>query len=132
MSPEVNFSQFFQGSQFFILVRKHALLFTRDTKYWPKFNLPCRDHFACFPEEHYFPTVLGIEDPGGTVNHSLTFVDWSRTKTTHPRTFRKDEVCKELVTFLQYAKGGMFLFARKFADDSVDALMAVADDLLRN
>ncbi|MCO5580948.1 hypothetical protein L7F22_034822 [Adiantum nelumboides] len=57
MLPEVPFSSFRVGSQFFVLNRKHAAMVVSDTKIWSKFSRPCANPNACYTEEHYFPTL---------------------------------------------------------------------------
>lgn len=132
MLPEIPYSQFRKGSQFWVLIRRHALLLVKDTKYWAKFAQRCIVPGTCYPEEHYFPTVLAIEDPDGTVNYTLTAVDWSRGEGTHPTSWTKEDLTMEFITRLQTDRGGVNLFARKFDDDTVDALLALSHDLLRN
>ncbi|KAK4431224.1 Glycosyltransferase BC10 [Sesamum alatum] len=63
MLPEVAFDRFRIGSQFFVLTRQHALVVIRDRRLWRKFKLPCFNMDSCYPEEHYFPTLLSMEDP---------------------------------------------------------------------
>ncbi|KAL0390693.1 UNVERIFIED_CONTAM: Glycosyltransferase BC10 [Sesamum calycinum] len=63
MNPEVQFDEFRVGSQFFVLTRKHALTVIKDRKLWRKFKLPCLNVDSCYPEEHYFPTLLSMQDP---------------------------------------------------------------------
>ena len=65
MMPEVLFEKFRVGSQFFVVTYKHALVVIKDWTLWRKFKLLCYQHNECFPEEHYFPTLLSMADPNG-------------------------------------------------------------------
>ncbi|KAF2318183.1 hypothetical protein GH714_002340 [Hevea brasiliensis] len=65
MLPEVPFEKFKVGSQFFVLAKRHAVLLLKDKKLWRKFKLPCLNLDSCYPEEHYFPTLLSMADPRG-------------------------------------------------------------------
>ncbi|CAI9096645.1 OLC1v1032838C1 [Oldenlandia corymbosa var. corymbosa] len=154
MLPEVKFENFRIGSQFFVLKRKHARAVARDKKLWSKFKLPCLSTSlgACYPEEHYFPTLLNMVDPGGCVPATLTSVDWNGSFAGHPRMYHGAEVGPELIWELRNREpryGGSsgggggptngsdlvrrrdpFLFARKFSPDSLGPLMSIADDVL--
>nr|POE89458.1 hypothetical protein CFP56_01814 [Quercus suber] len=77
MMPEVPFEKFRVGSQFFVVTRKHALVVIKDRTLWRKFKLPCYREDECFPEEHYFPTLLSMADPNGCTHYTLTKVNWT-------------------------------------------------------
>lgn len=152
MVPEVKFEDFRIGSQFFVLKRKHARLVVRDSRLWSKFKLPCLNWSlgTCYPEEHYFPTLLSMVDPRGCVPATLTNVDWSTgSYAGHPRMYHGGEVGPELIWDLRNRKpryGGEgsngsdwsvmtrrhdpFLFARKFSADCLWPLMSIANDVL--
>lgn len=148
MLPEVKFEDFRIGSQFFVLKRKHARIVVRDKTLWSKFKLPCLTTDTCYPEEHYFPTLLNKLDPRGCIPATLTYVDWRGSRDGHPRMYRKEEVGTELIREMKkcaprYGKEGSngsdwsvvkrrdpFLFARKFSPDSIEPLMTLADDVI--
>ncbi|KAI3872214.1 hypothetical protein MKW98_011706 [Papaver atlanticum] len=158
MLPEIPFDKFRIGSQFFVLTRKHARLVVRDRRLWSKFKLPCLQWDVCYPEEHYFPTLLNMLDPQGCVPATLTHVDWHGRSDGHPRTYEASEVRPELIIKLRGDKlryGGTedddekkingsdsskmlyqkhhddrFLFARKFSPDSLQPLMDIAEDII--
>lgn len=150
MLPEVPFSHFRLGSQFFIVTRKHARIISNDTRIWSKIRLPCmtRYTYACYPEEHYFPTLISMVDPHGCVPSTLTHVDWRGTYSGHPRTYNLSDVGPKLIqTFRnatpRYGDEGMngsdwsvrkqdrpFLFARKFAPESLTGLLDIANDVI--
>nr|ALO20337.1 hypothetical protein [Momordica charantia] len=79
MMPEVPFEKFRVGSQFFVLTRKHAVVVVNDRSLWRKFKIPCHSVDNCYPEEHYFPTLLSMMDPNGCTQYTLTRVNWTGT-----------------------------------------------------
>ncbi|CAK9169538.1 unnamed protein product [Ilex paraguariensis] len=128
MLPEVPFEKFRVGSQFFILTRRHALLVVRERKLWRKFKLPCLRVQSCYPEEHYFPTLLSMEDPNGCTHYTLTRVNWTDSVNGHPHTYRPPEVSPELIyTLRQSNSSNEYLFARKFSPDCLNPLLEIAD-----
>jgi hypothetical protein len=100
MLPEVGFKDFRIGSQFRVLTRKHARMAVRDMRIWPKFNQTCLREDTCYPEENYFPTLIHMQDPRGSVSATLTSVDWSVSAGGHPRKYKASEgavlVCEEI------------------------------------
>lgn len=131
MEPEVPFEKFKVGSQFFILTRRHAALVVKDTKLWKKFRLPCLRPDACYPEEHYFPTLLSMEDPDGCSHFTLTRVNWTGTAHGHPHSYRPPEVSAELMYKLRMSNWTYsYLFARKFTPDCLDLLMKLASKVI--
>lgn len=131
MTPEVQFDQFRVGSQFFVLTRKHALLVVKDRKLWKKFKKPCYRSDECYPEEHYFPTLLSMRDPNGCTHYTLTRVNWTGTTNGHPYTYRPNEVSPQLIHRLRESKNSeSYLFARKFSPDCLRPLMEIADSVI--
>ncbi|KAH7840735.1 hypothetical protein Vadar_020913 [Vaccinium darrowii] len=142
MLPEVPFGIFRKGSQFFVLTRKHARMVVSDTRLWSKFKLPCLRKSSCYPEEHYFPTLLNMGDQRGCVPATLTHVDWRRSHGGHPRTYKASEIGRELILALRRGRPRYgsdsrvikrrdpFLFARKFSLDSIEPLMRLATDVI--
>ncbi|KAI5068875.1 hypothetical protein GOP47_0017220 [Adiantum capillus-veneris] len=126
MLPEVPFSSFRVGSQFFVLNHKHAAMVVSDNKIWSKLSLPCANANACYAEEHYFPTLIDMEDGKCATGFTLTNVDWSVRSAdgAHPRMYRQEEVTGELIMTLR--RNGTFLFARKFGDDCLKPLLQLA------
>ncbi|XP_018837720.2 glycosyltransferase BC10-like [Juglans regia] len=133
MLPEVAFEQFRVGSQFFILNRKHALLVLRDIKLWRKFKMPCLNIDSCYPEEHYFPTLLSMEDPKGCSHYTLTRVNWTHSFDGHPHLYKPEEVSTELLHKLRVSNSSYsYLFARKFSADCLKPLMEISDDIFQD
>ncbi|KAK3036576.1 hypothetical protein RJ639_031193 [Escallonia herrerae] len=130
MLPEVPFDKFRVGSQFFILTRRHARVVLRDRRLWRKFRLPCLKVESCYPEEHYFPTLLSMEDPNGCTHYTLTRVNWTDSSNGHPHTYRPPEVSPELIYRLRESNlTYSYLFARKFSPDCLQPLLDIADDV---
>ncbi|KAL7084760.1 hypothetical protein ACP275_14G240800 [Erythranthe tilingii] len=131
MLPEVQFDEFRVGSQFFVLNRKHALMVIKDRKLWRKFKLPCLNIQSCYPEEHYFPTMLSMQDPNGCTRYTLTRVNWTDSVNGHPHTYRPPEVSPELIHRLRESNSSYsHMFARKFSPDCLTPLMEIADSVI--
>ncbi|KAI3870299.1 hypothetical protein MKX03_029688 [Papaver bracteatum] len=131
MMPEVSFDDFRVGSQFFILTRRHSLLVIRDRRLWRKFRLPCLNKESCYPEEHYFPTLLSMEDPKGCTHFTLTNVNWTGSTGGHPHEYKPGEISAELVYRLRVSNSTYsYLFARKFNADTLNPLMEIADTVI--
>ncbi|CAL1391100.1 unnamed protein product [Linum trigynum] len=97
MMPEVPFDKFRVGSQFFVLAKRHALLVLSDRKLWRKFRLQCLNLDSCYPEEHYFPTLLSMADPKGCSKFTLTNVNWTGSWDGHPYTYEAPEISAGLI-----------------------------------
>ncbi|CAK9174522.1 unnamed protein product [Ilex paraguariensis] len=129
MAPEVTITNWRKGSQWFEINRKLAVDIVQDTIYYPKFEQFCRP--ACYVDEHYFQTMLSIRSPHLLANRSVTFVDWSRGG-AHPATFGKDDITEQFFkniledqacTYNDQPSSPCFLFARKFAPNTLDPLL---------
>ncbi|XP_044460872.1 glycosyltransferase BC10-like [Mangifera indica] len=133
MLPEVPYEQFRVGSQFFILSKRHALLVIKDKRLWRKFKLPCLNLNSCYPEEHYFPTLLSMEDPAGCSGYTLTRVNWTESVSGHPHTYQAAEVSPELIDTLRQSNSSYsYFFARKFSAECLKPLMKIANDVIFN
>ncbi|KAJ0253564.1 GnTL [Hirschfeldia incana] len=131
MMPEVPYEDFRVGSQFFVMAKRHALVVIRERKLWRKFRLPCVDVGSCYPEEHYFPTLLSREDPEGCSGFTLTRVDWTGSVGGHPHTYGASEVSPRLIRSLRRSNSSLdYFFARKFSPESLPGLMEIADDVI--
>ncbi|CAL5091350.1 unnamed protein product [Urochloa decumbens] len=134
MLPEVPYERFRIGSQFFTLARRHAVLVVRERRLWRKFRQPCLPEVAaheCYPEEHYFPTLLDMADPAGVARYTLTRVNWTGSVAGHPHTYGAAEVTPGLVDELRASNHTHpHMFARKFAPDCLAPLLAMADTVL--
>ncbi|MCL7024028.1 hypothetical protein MKW94_019342 [Papaver nudicaule] len=136
MQPEVNIEDWRKGSQWFEVNRKLAVAIVEDTKFYPKFEQFCRP--ACYVDEHYFPTLLTIRTPNLLANRTITWVDWSRGG-PHPATFGKADITEEFLTRIRQGhnceynnqpSSVCFLFARKFAPNTLDPLLKFAPKIL--
>ncbi|KAA8534595.1 hypothetical protein F0562_032146 [Nyssa sinensis] len=131
MLPELPFERFRVGSQFFILTRPHSLVVIKERRLWRKFRLPCLNTDSCYPEEHYFPTLLSMEDPTGCSHYTLTWVNWTGSTGGHPHTYQPAEVSQDLVYELRASNSTYsFFFARKFSPDCLIPLMDIADKVI--
>ncbi|CAG7900544.1 unnamed protein product [Brassica rapa] len=150
MLPEIPKEDFRKGSQWFSLKRQHAIITAADSLYYSKFRDYCgpavESNKYCIADEHYLPTLFHILDPGGIVNWTLTYVDWSEKK-WHPKTYMPEDITHELlknlmsidtvshvtsdrtgvVTWTQCLWNGIkrpcYLFGRKFHADTLDKLI---------
>ncbi|KAL9368273.1 hypothetical protein Peur_039472 [Populus x canadensis] len=131
MTPEVPFKNFRAGSQFFVLTRRHALMVIEDRRLWNKFKLPCYREDECYPEEHYFPTLLSMQDPDGCTKYTLTKVNWTGTRNGHPYTYKAAEISPVLIQELRQSNySSSYLFARKFEPICLNPLMKIADKVI--
>ncbi|KAL1199830.1 Glycosyltransferase BC10 [Cardamine amara subsp. amara] len=131
MLPEIRYEDFRVGSQFFVLAKRHALMVIKERKLWRKFRLPCFDNESCYPEEHYFPTLLSLEDPKGCSHFTLTRVNWTGSVGGHPHTYGASEVSPHLIHSLRRSNSSLdYFFARKFSPDSLQPLMGIADAVI--
>lgn len=131
MLPELTFEKFRVGSQFFILSKRHALVVLKERKLWRKFRLPCLDTYSCYPEEHYFPTLLSMADPQGCSHYTLTRVNWTDSVGGHPHTYRGPEISPELIHSMRQSNFSYsYFFARKFTPDALKPLMQIADSVI--
>ncbi|KAI3897857.1 hypothetical protein MKW92_013232 [Papaver armeniacum] len=136
MEPEVSITDWRKASQWFEVNRKLAVTVVEDTKFYPKFEEFCRP--ACYVDEHYFPTLLTIRAPNLLANRTITWVDWSRGG-PHPATFGKADITEEFLTRIRQGhncdyndqpSSVCFLFARKFAPNTLDPLLKFAPKIL--
>lgn len=133
MVPEVKFADFRVGSQFFTLTRKHAIMVVNERRLWKKFRLTCLKPQSCYPEEHYFPTLLSMVDLEGCTGYTLTHVNWTDSVNGHPHTYYPNEVSLELIYNLRRSDFEQdYMFARKFSPDCLDPLMDMAEVILRD
>ncbi|XP_071732446.1 glycosyltransferase BC10-like [Rutidosis leptorrhynchoides] len=131
MVPEVKFDDFRVGSQFFTLTRKHAIMVVNERRLWNKFRLTCLKPHSCYPEEHYFPTLLSLVDLEGCTGYTLTHVNWTDSINGHPHTYYPNELSPELIYNLRRSDFKQdYMFARKFSPDCLDPLMDMADKVI--
>ncbi|XP_074329255.1 glycosyltransferase BC10-like [Apium graveolens] len=131
MVPEVPFEKFRVGSQFFILTRRHSLMVLRDKRLWRKFKIPCINVHSCYPEEHYFPTLLSMLDPKGCSSYTLTRVNWTDSVNGHPHTYYPPEVSAQLIYTLRESNSShSYLFARKFSPDCLKPLLDLSEKVI--
>ncbi|CAL4897415.1 unnamed protein product [Urochloa decumbens] len=139
LAPEVTPEQWRKGSQWFELARDLAVTVVADERYYPKFREHCRP--GCYVDEHYLPTVLTAVAPARIANRSVTWTDWSRGG-AHPATFGEGDIDEAFLTRLttevdqktcEYngqPSQVCFLFARKFAPNTLKPLLKLAPKFL--
>ncbi|GFZ20272.1 core-2/I-branching beta-1,6-N-acetylglucosaminyltransferase family protein [Actinidia rufa] len=82
-------------------------------------------------KEHYFPTLLSMEDPGGCTHYTLTRVNWTDCTDGHPHTYRPPELSPELIYKLRQSNfTHPYLFARKFSPDCLTPLLNISDSVI--
>ncbi|KAI5321373.1 hypothetical protein L3X38_030444 [Prunus dulcis] len=101
MLPHVKLEEFWIGSQFWMLKRKHARVVVGDHRLLSKFKLPCQRWDTCYPEENYFPALLDMREPGGCMPATLMHVDWRGRFDDHPRTYEASDLGPDLMTSLR-------------------------------
>ncbi|XP_042499593.1 glycosyltransferase BC10-like isoform X2 [Macadamia integrifolia] len=136
MFPVVSISDWRKGSQWFEVHRDIAIKIISDQKYYPVFRNYCQP--SCYNDEHYIPTLINIISPELNSNRSITWVDWSRPS-PHPRKFGWRLITEELLNYVRFGSNCTyngnttsicFLFARKFAADTLRPLLKIAPSLL--
>ncbi|KAK4785444.1 hypothetical protein SAY86_002133 [Trapa natans] len=114
-----------------IIFRRAAELASSERRLWKKFKLPCLNKYSCYPEEHYFPTLLSMADPKGCSHYTLTRVNWTGCFDGHPHLYLPDEVSVDLIYQLRESDLGFsHLFARKFSPGCLQPLMDMADEVI--
>lgn len=134
MFPPISLKQWRKGSQWFEMDRDTAIVVVSDKKYFPVFQNYCKGQ--CYSDEHYFPTLANVLGWDRNANRSLTWVDWSKGG-PHPARFSWSDINVELFQKLRNQTGECFktkmegpgfcfLFARKFAPNTLKRLMKIA------
>lgn len=149
MAPEVSYTAWTKGAQWFAVHRKHAVLIIVDYLYYNKFKDFCKpgqENKNCYPDEHYIQTFLHIMDPSHLSNWTVTYVDWSE-HLWHPKSFEEGDIAEDLFRTVKAIQNhehvtsetypvqtskpclwngrsqGCFLFARKFRPETAEALV---------
>ena len=138
MAPMINLRQWRKGSQWFELNRHLAVNIVADVIYHEIFMRHCRP--SCYPDEHYMPTYLNMFHGALNSNRTITWVDWS-VGGPHPVKFTRPNVTANLIesirnngticTHNSEPTSVCFLFARKFAPNSLDALLSMSSTVMK-
>lgn len=135
MRPQVTLRQWRKGSQWFEMNRDLAVEVVSDAKYAPLFESYCKP--ACYSDEHYIPTMVGIKFWRVNSNRTVTWVDWS-VWGPHPGHFGPQDLTLKTVEKLRYgrqcrynghATNMCYMFARKVLPNAVDVLLNFAPAL---
>nr|TKW03777.1 hypothetical protein SEVIR_7G065500v2 [Setaria viridis] len=143
----ITLAQWRKGAQWFEMDRALALELVADATYLPAFLEFCARRRVCFAEEHYLPTLLSMLGwERRNANRTLTYADWRRGG-SHPRTHGARDVTEELIGEIRGRRGGRgagehctgyrdgasgvcYLFARKFAPDTLEPLLRLAPKVM--
>lgn len=138
MFPDIHLRQWRKGSQWFELNRYLAISVISDTKYYDIFKKYCKP--ACYPDEHYIPTLLNMFYGSQTANRSVTWVDWSLGG-PHPATYENVNITEGFIRGIQNnstlcsyntEKTSLcYLFARKFAPSALEPLLNLTSTVMR-
>ncbi|OEL21051.1 hypothetical protein BAE44_0017930 [Dichanthelium oligosanthes] len=146
-SGNITLAQWRKGSQWFEMDRGLALELVSDGAYYPAFLEYCGRRRYCFAEEHYLPTLLSVLRWGRrNANRTLTYADWRRGG-SHPRTHGARDVTEALIREIREGGGGRtstnctggynggasgvcYVFARKFAPDTLEPLLRLAPKVM--
>ncbi|KAL5726410.1 hypothetical protein ACHQM5_009455 [Ranunculus cassubicifolius] len=137
MLPTVSISDWRKGSQWFELHRELAIVVVSDQTYYPILRKFCRD--PCLQDEHYIPTLVNIVAPGLSSNRSVTWVDWP-PRGPHPKKFNGSDITLPFVENIRFSSDCTYngessvmcwLFARKFAPDTLAPLMKLSQKVMR-
>ncbi|KAM0869007.1 hypothetical protein ACQ4PT_040962 [Festuca glaucescens] len=134
MAPAIRLPQWRKGSQWFELSRDVATSVLADTTYYPLFRKHCRP--SCYPDEHYLPTIVNRLHGARNANRTITFVDWIKGG-PHPVKYGARDVTVELIQGIRRRSDRpclynsrptsmCFLFARKFAPDTLEPLLNIS------
>ncbi|KAL3690880.1 hypothetical protein R1sor_004531 [Riccia sorocarpa] len=125
MEPQINIDKWRKGSQWFVLIRKHAEAVVNDTAIFPLFKQYCKrlslpefwranddteadDERNCIPDEHYIQTLLAIKDLEEEIERrTLTYSRWKDfdeerdRRGWHPVTFHYADASLTTITEIQ-------------------------------
>ncbi|XP_066374712.1 glycosyltransferase BC10-like [Miscanthus floridulus] len=142
----ITLAQWRKGAQWFEMDRALAVELVSDDTYFPAFREYCARNRYCFAEEHYLPTLLSVLGWTRNANRTLTYADW-RGGGSHPRTHGAGDATEALIREIRastagggfgpggennctaYNDGGSgvcYVFARKFAPDTLEPLLRLA------
>ncbi|KAF8108055.1 hypothetical protein N665_0115s0065 [Sinapis alba] len=137
MLPDIKLHHWRKGSQWFEVNRNIAIYIISDSKYYSLFKKFCRP--ACYPDEHYIPTLLNMFHGSVNANRSVTWVDWS-IGGPHPATYAADNITEEFLQSIRKNETDClyneeptslcFLFARKFAPSALAPLMNLSSTVM--
>ncbi|KAF7024897.1 hypothetical protein CFC21_037160 [Triticum aestivum] len=141
MAPAIRLAQWRKGSQWFELSRDLAVSVLADTKYYPLFRRHCRP--TCYPDEHYLPTTVNMLHGARNANRTVTYVDWSKGG-AHPAKYTAENVTAAAIQgirrrrwrsdrpcyYNQRPTSMCFLFARKFAPDTLGPLLNMSSAVM--
>ena len=137
MWPDIRLSKWRKGSEWFELNRELAVNVVADYKYYRLFNKFCKP--SCYPDEHYIPTYLNMFHGALNSNRTVTWVDWSKGG-PHPVAYEYQNITGEFIRSIR-GNGTLcsynfkpttvcYLFARKFAPDTLEPLLRLSSTIM--
>ncbi|CAK9881110.1 unnamed protein product, partial [Sphagnum jensenii] len=100
-----------KGSQWFVLIRKHAEKIVTDSLVFPVFQNHCKVNKTqenCIPDEHYIQTLLAMQEMETEIERrTLTYTWWENSKSGkgregwHPVTFNTADATLKTITNIQ-------------------------------
>ncbi|XP_058091911.1 glycosyltransferase BC10 [Magnolia sinica] len=123
MHPVIPVDKWRKGSQWAVLIRKHAIVMVKDNTVYPRFRQHCkrrslpefwRDHplpadaskeHNCIPDEHYVQTLLALKGLEGEITRrTLTHTSWDASSSKdrerrgwHPVTYKLSDATPALI-----------------------------------
>ncbi|KAL6906216.1 hypothetical protein ACP4OV_003817 [Aristida adscensionis] len=136
----ITLAQWRKGFEWFEMERALAVAVVADTAYYPAFRQYCARRRYCLMDEHYIPTLLNVTGWRRNAGRIVTYEDWRR-QGSHPRINYGRDVTEALLREIRAGAGKnctyngkpaaiCYLFARKFAPDTLQPLLALAPKIL--
>ncbi|XP_021774150.1 uncharacterized protein LOC110738087 [Chenopodium quinoa] len=136
MDPPLKRWQWQKGAQWVVMDRVLSIDILSDTKYYPVFrdhcSSPCQNQ-----DEHYVQILVMLNHPERNSNWSLTWTEWKGNR--HPTMFgSRSNISAKMIQEMRFRDnctiGGEFtnmcyLFARKFAPNSIKLLLEISSTL---
>ncbi|CAN1243531.1 Glycosyltransferase BC10 [Linum perenne] len=138
MLPHIKLHHWRKGSQWFEMPRSLAIRIVSDTKYHSVFQKYCKP--ACYPDEHFIPTLVNMFYGPLNSNRTVTWVDWSLGG-PHPATYSAINITEGFIQSIRnngtqcaYNSGTTsicHLFARKFDASALQPLLNLTSKVLK-
>lgn len=138
MAPEINQSQWREGTRWFEVQRSAAVNVTADNKYYSIFRKYCKTTY--YPDDSYIPTYLNILDGISNANMTVIWADWSK-RGHHPAIYGSEDITEGFIqsiinngticTYNSKPSSVCFLFAMKFSPDALVPLLNLASMVMK-
>lgn len=147
--PEIPLEKWKKGSQWFAIIRDHAMAVINDKVVY---EVLIARHEDITLDESYIQTLIPMLDNDRVENRPVTYVRWTQIYIYHPYTFRSEEVTVDTFQYLRKLNIAMpeglqklwseqvsckvngkpkhcYLFARKFSEQDTPRLLDIAKKL---